>query len=50
MRRNFVKQITKETQLRLHNIICKAALKCGSENWILKSRRRQRLEAAQMQF
>ena len=37
-----------ETKLRIHNITAKAALKFGSEAWVLKKREEQRLEAAQM--
>ena len=40
----------KETKLRIHNIIAKAALKFGSEAWVLRKREEQRLEAAQMKF
>ena len=40
----------KETKLRIHNITVKAALKFGSEAWVLKKREEQRLEAAQMKF
>jgi len=32
IRRKFGKQVTKETELRLHNITSKTALKYGSEN------------------
>ena len=39
-----------ETKLRIHNITTKAALKFGSETWVLKKREEQRLEAAQMKF
>ena len=39
----------KETKLRIHNITVKAALKFGSEAWVLKKREEQRLEA-QMKF
>jgi hypothetical protein len=42
--------MTKETRLRIHNITAKAALKFGSEAWVLKKRDEQRLEAAQMKF
>ena len=42
--------MTKETKLRIHNITAKAALKFGSEVWVLKKRDKQRLEAAQMKF
>ena len=37
-------------KLRIHNITAKAALKFGSEAWVLKKREEQRLEAAQMKF
>ena len=42
--------MNKETKLRIHNITVKAALKYGSEAWVLKKREEQRLEAAQMKF
>ena len=42
--------MNKETKLRIHNITAKAALKFGSEAWILKKREEQRLEAAQTKF
>jgi len=42
--------MNKETKLRIHNIPSKAALKFGSEPWVLKKREEQRLEAAQMKF
>ena len=42
--------MNKETKLRIHNITAKAALKFGSEAWVLKKREKQRLEAAQMEF
>jgi hypothetical protein len=42
--------MTKETKLRIHNITAKAALKFGSEAWVLKKGDEQRLEAAQMKF
>jgi len=47
--RHFGKQMNKETKL-IHNITAKAALKFGSEAWVLKKREEQRLEAAQMKF
>ena len=50
IRRHFGKQMDKETKLRIHNITAKAALKFGSEDWVLKKREKQRLEAAQMKF
>ena len=40
--------MNKETKLRIHNITAKAALKFGSETWVLKKREEQRVEAAQM--
>jgi hypothetical protein len=36
IRRHFGKQMTKETKLRIHNITAKAAIKFGSEAWVLK--------------
>jgi len=50
IRRHFGKRMNKETKLRIHNITAKAALKFGSEAWVLKKREEQRLEAAQMKF
>ena len=42
--------MNKETKLRIHNITAKAALKFGSESWVLKKREEQCLEAAQMKY
>jgi len=42
--------MNKEAKLRIHNITAKAALKFGSEVWVLKKGVEQRLEAAQMNF
>jgi len=42
--------MNKERKLRIHNITAKAAMKFGSEAWVLKKREEQRLEAAQMKF
>ena len=42
--------MNKETKLRIHNITAKAALKFGSEAWVLKKREEQCSEAAQMKF
>ena len=42
--------MNKETKLRIHNITAKAALKFGSEAWVLKKREEQRLEAAQIKI
>jgi len=50
IRRHFGKQMNKETKLRIHNITTKAALKFGSEAWVLKKREEKRLEAGQMKF
>ena len=50
IRRHFGKQMNKETRLRIHNITAKAALKFGSEAWVLRKREEKRLEAAQMKF
>ena len=50
IRIHFGKQMNKETKLRIHNITAKAALKFGSEAWVLKKRVEQRLEAAQMKY
>ena len=50
MWRRFEKQMNKETKLRIHNITAKAALKLGSEAWVLKKGEEQRLEAAQIKF
>jgi len=43
IRRHFGKQMNKETKLRISNITAKAALKFGSEAWVLKKREEQRL-------
>ena len=48
--RHFGKQLNKETKLRIHDITAKAALKFGSEVWVLKKREEKRLEATQMKF
>jgi len=42
--------MNKETKLRIRKITAKAALKFGSEAWVLKKREEQRLEEAQMKF
>ena len=42
--------MNKKTKLRIHNITAKAALKFGSEAWVLKKREEQCLEAAQVKF
>ena len=44
IRRHFGKQMNKETKLRIHKITAKAALKFGSEAWVLKKREEQCLE------
>jgi len=43
-------EMNKETKLRIQNITAKAALKFGSEAWVLKKREEQRLEAAQIKY
>ena len=48
--RHFGKQMNKETKLRIHNITAKAALKFGSDVWVLRKREEQHLEAAQTKF
>src|SRR5215469_6134722 len=50
IRRHFGIQINHEAKLRIHNITAKAALKFGSEAWVLRKIEEQRLEAAQMKF
>ena len=50
IRTHFGKKMNKETKLRIHNITAKAALKFGSEAWVLKKREEQRLEAAKIKF
>jgi hypothetical protein len=42
--------MTKETKLRIHNITAKAALKFGSEVWVLEKRDKQHLETSQIRF
>jgi len=42
--------MNKETKFKNHNITAQAALKFGSEAWVLKKREEQRLAAAQMKF
>jgi hypothetical protein len=38
IKRNFGKQMTTETKLKLHNISSKPALKYGSETWVMNKR------------
>jgi hypothetical protein len=49
-KRNFGRQISIQTKLRIHNITAKTALKYGSETWVLSERDKQGLETAQMRF
>ena len=42
--------MNKERKLRIQNVTTKAALKLGSEAWVLTKREEQRLEAAQIKF
>ena len=46
----FRKQIKEKTKPRIRNITAQAALKFGSEAWVLRKRQEQRSEAAQMKF
>jgi hypothetical protein len=48
--RHFGRRMSTKTKLRLHNITSKAALRQGSEVWILSKRYKKKLEAAQMRF
>jgi len=50
IRRHFGKQMNKDTKLRIYNITAKAALKFGSEAWVLKKREEEGSEAAQIKF
>ena len=50
IRRHFGNQMNKGKKLKIYNITAKAALKFGSEAWVLKKREEQRLEAAQIKF
>jgi hypothetical protein len=49
-KRQYLFQFINFKQLRIHNITAKAALKFGSEAWVLRKREKQRLEAAQIKF
>ena len=42
--------MNKKTELRIHNITAKAALKFRSEAWVLKKIEEKHLEVAQMKF
>jgi hypothetical protein len=42
--------MNKERKLKIHNITAKAALKFGSEAWVLRKREEQCLEAAQLKL
>jgi len=42
--------MNKETNLRIHSITAKVALKLESEVWVLKKRKEQSLEAEKMKF
>jgi hypothetical protein len=41
IRRHFGKQMNKETKSRIHNITVKAAMKFGSDAWVLKKKRKE---------
>ena len=46
----FWKTNEQRNKVKIHNITAKAALKFGSEAWVLKKREERRLEAAQIKF
>ena len=46
IRRHFGKQMNKEIKLRIHNITAKAALKFGSEAWVLKKREEKKVTSS----
>jgi hypothetical protein len=50
IKRHFGIDMTKETNLRIHNITAKAAVKFVSEAWVLKKRDERRPEASHMKF
>jgi hypothetical protein len=45
-----IKQMSNKTKVRKHNVTVKAALKYGSETWVLNKIEKQHLEATQMRF
>jgi len=45
-----IQQMNEETKLIIHNITANAALKFGSEAWVLKKREEQCLEVTQIKF
>lgn len=47
---NIRRQMTEETELRIHNIAVRVALKFCSEAWVLRKRHEQNLEASPMKF
>jgi len=50
IRRHFGKQMVNRTKLRIRNIRAKAALKFGSEPWVLNEGCEKGVEASQMRF
>ena len=50
LKRNFGKQMRKETQLRFHNIVSKPVHLYGSECWTLRQRDKSRIKILQMRF
>ena len=50
IKRHFGKSMRREVKQRIHNIVSKPALKYSCETWVLGSREKSRLEAAQMRF
>jgi hypothetical protein len=49
-KRHFGKNILPSTKLRHYNITSKAALKCGSEIWVLNKKKCLQLQTAQIKF
>jgi hypothetical protein len=50
VKRRFGKNMLPSTKLRLYNITSKAALKYGSEVWVLNKEECQQLETAEIKF
>jgi hypothetical protein len=50
IRRHFGQQATTETKLRIHSITDKAALKFGSEAWVLKESDEKHWEHHKLKF
>ena len=50
IRSYFGRNMTKEVQIRFHNVLSKPALLYGSETWTIRAQDRKRIETAQMRF